>query len=69
MSQSLRLAAVFSDHMVLSRDQNIRIFGEAAQGAHIALTLAGQRAETAARQGRFEAVFAPLRAGARTPLP
>ncbi|MFH1513041.1 MAG: sialate O-acetylesterase [Bacillota bacterium] len=63
MSQSLRLAAVFSDHMVLSRDQNIRIFGEAAQGAHIALTLAGQRAETAARQGRFEAVFAPLRAG------
>ncbi len=63
MSQTLQLAAVFGDHMVLSRDQNVRIFGEAAEGAQIALSLAGQRVETEARRGQFEAVFAPLRAG------
>ncbi len=63
MNQTLQLAAIFSSHMVLSRGKNIRIFGEAAQGAVIAVTLAGQRVETMARGGQFEAVFAPMEAG------
>ena len=63
MSQSLRLAAVFGDHMVLCRGKNVRVFGEAADGAAVTLTLAGQRAETVSHQGRFEAVFAPMEAG------
>ena len=63
MGQSLRLAAVFGDHMVLSRGKNVRIFGEAADGAEIVLTLNGQTVGTAVYQGRFEAVFAPMEAG------
>ena len=63
MNRKLQLAAVFGDHMVLSRGKNIRVFGEAAEGAAVTLTLAGQRVETTARQGRFEAAFAPMQAG------
>jgi sialate O-acetylesterase len=54
---------VFGDHMVLCRGKNVRMFGEAADGTAVVLTLNGQRAETVAYQGRFEAVFAPMEAG------
>ncbi|HPF86419.1 MAG TPA: sialate O-acetylesterase [Candidatus Limiplasma sp.] len=63
MKQKLQPAAVFTDHMVLSRGKNIRIFGEAADGARIVLTLGGRQAETEAKGGTFEAAFAPMDAG------
>jgi len=63
MRQSLCLAAVFGDHMVLSRGKNVRIFGEAADGAQITLELAGRRAQAVAENGRFEIVLAPMDAG------
>ena len=63
MSETLRLAAVFGDHMVLCRRKNVRIFGEGAQGAAVTLTLAGQTVRAHVRDGRFDAVFAPMEAG------
>ncbi len=63
MGETLRLAAVFGDHMVLCRGKNVRIFGQGAQGAAVTLTLAGQTVRAHARDGRFEAVFAPMEAG------
>lgn len=63
MKQTLQLAAVFGDHMVLSRGKNIQVFGEAADGATITLTLAEQTIRATARGGRFEATFAPMEAG------
>ena len=63
MRQSLCLAAIFGDHMVLSRGKNVRIFGQARGGAAVTVTIAGQRAEAAAKNGRFEAVLAPMDAG------
>ena len=49
MGETLRLAAVFGDHMVLSRGKNVRIFGQGAQGAAVTLTLAGQTVRAHAR--------------------
>jgi sialate O-acetylesterase len=63
MEQSLRLAAVFTDHMVLSRNKNLRIFGTAPDGASVTVSLAGQTVRTAAYGDRFEAALAPLPAG------
>ena len=63
MNNTLQLAAIFSDHMVLSRGKNIRIFGEAADGAQVTVQLNGQTAQTVATHGRFEAVLAPMPAG------
>lgn len=63
MKQQLQLAAVFTDHMVLSRNKNIRIFGAAADGAKVSVSLAGQTVQTAAYHGRFEATLAPMPAG------
>lgn len=60
---SLRLAAVFSDHMVLCREKNVRVFGEAADGAQVTVSVAGQSAHAVAAHGRFEAVLAPMPAG------
>ena len=63
MSAKLQLAAIFTDHMVLSRNKTVRIFGEAAGGREITLSIAGQTVTTAAYQGRFEGVLAPMPAG------
>jgi len=60
---NLQLASVFTDHMVLCRDKNVRIFGQAAAGREITLHIAGQTATTAAYGGRFEAALAPMPAG------
>ncbi|MGV2341825.1 MAG UNVERIFIED_CONTAM: hypothetical protein LVR18_50295 [Planctomycetaceae bacterium] len=48
-ASQLKLAAVFSDHMVLQRDMPVRVWGEAPAGAEVTVTLAGQ-------QGRVQAL-------------
>ena len=63
MATVLRLAPVFSDHMVLSREKNIRIFGEAANGRTVSVTLSGQTASCLASHGRFMAVLQPMAHG------
>lgn len=60
MHTQLRLASVFSDHMVLCRGRNIRIFGEAETGREIKVSLHDHTASCAAVKGKFEAVLPPM---------
>ena len=60
---SLHLAAIFGDHMVLSRGKNVRVFGGAEDGAKVTVAIAGQTVETVAHKGRFEAALKSMPAG------
>lgn len=61
----VRLAPVFSDHMVLQRGARVPIFGEAAPGAEVRVRFGGQAvAATAGADGRFRADLAPMDASA-----
>ena len=60
---ALRLAAVFTDHMVLCRRKEIRLFGEADDGRHVTATLNGHTARATARDGRFLLALPPMEAG------
>jgi len=58
----VRLAQVFGEHMVLQREQPIRIWGWAAPGATLAVELAGNKATVRVpANGRWEAKL-PARA-------
>lgn len=48
----LQLPAIYSDRMVLQRDQPLPISGIANQGEKVTVTLAGQRKETVAGTNR-----------------
>ncbi|MFO0060364.1 MAG: sialate O-acetylesterase, partial [Planctomyces sp.] len=59
----LRLAGVFSDHMVLQRQVPVRIWGQAAAGAAVQVSFAGQQVRcTADADGVWQAVLEPLSA-------
>ncbi len=55
-------APIFSDHMILSRRKEIRIFGTAADGTTVTGTLAGNTVSTKAHDGRFQLLFPPMEA-------
>ncbi|MET3668060.1 sialate O-acetylesterase [Caulobacter sp. 1776] len=58
------LASVFSDHAVLQRDQPIRVWGQAAPNAAVAIDLSGSGATaTADAQGRWNAMLPARPAG------
>ena len=58
------LHAMFQDHAVLQRDQPLRIWGEAAPGDTVRVSIAGRRATArAGDDGRWEARLPALRAG------
>ena len=57
----LRVAAVFSDHMVLQRERPVAVFGEA--DGPVRVELAGQAVEAVPEGGRFCAVLPPMPAG------
>lgn len=59
------VAAIFSDHMVLQRDKNVKIFGEGEDGDTVTVEFAGQRAKARVENGRWCAVLSPMRASAR----
>lgn len=63
----LKTAAVFSDHMVLQRDKNIKVFGEGREGSRIRVTLQGsdgvRQAQAPVVDGRFQAELMALPAG------
>ncbi len=63
MSAQLRLASVFSDHMVLCRGRNVRIFGEAQAGREIVVSIHDHTASCTAVKGKFEAVLPPMAPG------
>ena len=63
-ADGLRLANVLGDHMVLQRDQPIRIWGWAAPGEVVQASLARQHGKTVAgRDGRFMLRLPALPAG------
>lgn len=60
----LRLPNLFSDHSVLQRDQPLHVWGWAAAGATVAVSLHGQRANAVTdRLGRWEVWLKPEAAG------
>jgi sialate O-acetylesterase len=59
-----RLGALFSDHAVLQRGRPIAVWGEAAPGEQVAVTLGEARASaTAGRDGRWRVELPALAAG------
>lgn len=61
----LRLAAVFSDHMVLQRDMPVRIWGEAPPDADVTVRLAEQQQQVKVLpSGMWELTLPPLAATA-----
>lgn len=64
VSAQVRLAGIFGDHMVLQRQAPIRIWGQAAPGESVRVTLAGRSASTmAGHDGRWSLQLAALPAG------
>jgi len=60
----LKLAALFSDHMVLQRDMPVPIWGWATPGDEVTVALAGQsKAAVTAADGRWKVTLDPLHAG------
>ncbi len=63
-SAAVRLPAVFSDHMIVQRDQAVPVWGWAEPGKEVTVSLAGQSASAkAGADGRFKATLPKLAAG------
>lgn len=60
-----QVAAVFSNHMVLQRDKNVKIFGEGEDGQTVTVKFREQEVMALTVQGRWCATLAPMRASAR----
>lgn len=61
---AVRLPHVFSDHMVLQRDQPVKVWGWAAPGEQLSLELAGKSAAvTATASGEWKVTLPALPAG------
>jgi sialate O-acetylesterase len=58
-----KVAAVFSNHMVLQREKNIRIFGTGEDGETVTVTFLGNSYTAAVKQGEWSAVLLPQAAG------
>lgn len=60
----VRLPNVFTDHMVLQRDKPVKLWGWAAPGEHVKVTLAGKSADTSATAaGEWKVALSALPAG------
>lgn len=63
-AQSLRLPRIFSDHMVLQRDQPIVVWGWAAPNEKLTVSIAGNEVSVKAdERGSWKATLKPLAAG------
>ena len=63
MSQILKLAAIFSHHMVLCRNQNIRIFGQAQSGQTVTVSIHDHTVSSKAVKGEFMVTLPPMEFG------
>lgn len=60
----VRLPALFTEHMVLQRDQANRVWGWAEAGEQVSVAICGQTASaTAGDDGRWQVTLEPLEAG------
>lgn len=57
------LNSLFSDHMVLQRNQPIRVFGTGANNSEVVVTLAGREARSTVRDGIWEVQLPAMTAG------
>lgn len=58
-----KTAAVFSDNMVLQREKNISVWGEADSGAVVTAMINGKKAECTAKDGKWSIILPPMTAG------
>jgi sialate O-acetylesterase len=58
----VKLPAIFGDHMVLQRDQNVPVWGWADDGEKVTVEFAGQKAETTAKGGKWSLALPALKA-------
>lgn len=64
LTAQVKLSPLFSDHMVLQRDKKIPVWGTAAPGERVTVTLAKTRAEAVAgSDGHWRVVLNPIRSG------
>jgi len=63
LQSTLRLAPIFSDHMVLCRDRNVRIFGKAHSGDTVTVSIHDHIVSAAAVKGNFEIILPPVPSG------
>jgi len=60
----VRLNKIFSDHMVLQRGIEVKVWGQAAQDEKITVSINNQTVSTSAREdGKWEVSLAPMTAG------
>lgn len=65
-SAEVRLPAIFSDHMVLQRGEELSVWGTASPGENVKVEFAGQIATTKADgNGKWKARLAPLAANSK----
>jgi sialate O-acetylesterase len=63
-SAAVKLPAIFSDNMILQRDQAVPVWGWAKGGAEVSVSIAGQTAKaTAGQDGRWKVSLEKLSAG------
>ena len=63
VSAEVKLAGIFTDHMVLQRDAKLPIWGWAEDGEKVTVTVAGQSHRATAAKGRWQVQLEPLTAG------
>jgi len=62
----LELASLFTDHMVLQRQQPVPVWGWAASGSKVEVAFAGQRKQAVADEnGRWRVTLDPLKGNAK----
>lgn len=60
---NFKVAAVFSNHMVLQRDKNIKVFGQGEDGAKVTVQFMGASYSTEVKQEAWIVVIPPQTAG------
>ena len=63
MKKIINCASVFSDHCVLQRNKEIRVWGTAAHGTKIEVSLNGAKAETVAQGHEWEVTLPAMEGG------
>ena len=58
-----KAAAIFSDNMVLQREKNISVWGEADDGAIVSAQINGAKANCVCKDGKWSLTLPPMQAG------
>jgi len=61
--REFKVAAVFSDHMVLQRNKNIKVFGWGRENSIVTVTFRGVTVKSKVKDGRWLAVLPPMDSG------